>query len=324
MVKNVRAVAVAGGSRAPRLAKEYGLEVEASVEALVAREDVDLVCVATPHALHGPEALTAAKAGKHLLIDKPMATTVAACDAILEACVEHGLRCEVMYTQRNRVCNVATKRLLDSGELGKVLHMHNVQVVPEGMKTVPRWQLDRDNVGILLGHGIHNIDQARWFTRQEIAQVFAKVRAFDPDYEVDSTSDVVLTMEDGTVCTIFCSFEIPSPGFPRTGGATQTVCERGLIENDWYGDLRVSRDGADWEVIASQPPIDWAGKGFLDPVRLETYATTLQRLVDDIRAGKPAGGTGWDGRQAVAVALAAYKSSETGRAIELKHEEPIC
>jgi len=280
--------------------------------------------VATPHVLHGPGALAADEAGKHLLIDKPMATTVEACDAILGTCVEKGLRCEMMYTQRNRVCNVETKRLLDSGELGPIRHMYNVQVVPEGMKTTPKWQLEPENVGILLGHGVHNIDQARWFTGREIAQVFAKVRSFDAEYDVDSTSDVVLTMEDGTVCTVFCSFEVPKPGFPKTGGATQIVCGRGLIDNDWYGELRVARDGGEWEVVASQPPIDWAGKGFLDPVRLETYAATLQRLVDDVRAGKPAGGTGWDGRQGVAAAVAAYQSSETGRQIDLPKEEPIC
>ena len=323
LVKHARAVAVACGTRAPELAERHGIEVEASVEALAARDDVDVVCVATPHALHGPQALAAANAGKHLLIDKPMATTVEACDAVLHACAERGLRCEVMFTQRNRICNVETRRLLDSGAFGKVLHIDTVQVVPEGMKTTPRWQLERANVGILLGHGVHNIDQVRWLTGQEIARVFGKLGAIRGEYAVDGTSNVVLTLEDGTVCTMFCSFEVPKPGFPRTGGTTRIVCERGLIDNDWYGELRVSRDGADWEVTASQPTIDWAGKGFLDPVRLETYATTLQRLVDDVRAGKPAGGSGWDGRQAVAAALAAYESSRTGAEIELPHETPV-
>jgi predicted dehydrogenase len=324
MVDHARVAAVAGGTRASKLAEEHGCVVATSVEALVARDDVDLVCIATPHALHGPQALAAAQAGKHLLIDKPMATTVEACDAVLRACAENGLRCEIMYTQRNRVCNAETKRLLDSGELGRILHMRSVQVVPDGMKTTPKWQLEKENVGILLGHGIHNLDQARWFGGQEIAKVFAKLRAYAPEYVVDSTSDVTLTLEDGTVCTVFCTFEVPKPGLPLTCGATEIVCERGLIDSDWYGDLRVSRDGGDFEVVASQPPVDWAGKGFLDPVRLETYAGVLQRLVDDVRAGKPAGGTGWDGRQAVAAAVAAYDSSRTGTEVTLPREEPIC
>ena len=317
LVRDAHLAAVTGGSRAGQLASEYGIPESPSLEALLAREDVALVCIATPHAQHGAQALACAEAGKHLLIDKPMATTVADCDAILKACEARGLRCDITYTQRPRVVNMETRRLLQSGELGRMLHFHNVQVVPNGMKTTPKWQLAPENIGILMGHGIHNIDQVRWFTGQEIVKVFAKVRSFAPEYQVDSTADLVLTLEDGTVATIFCSFEVPAPGIPRTGGATQVVCEGGIIDADWYGELRVSRGGGPFEVLASQPKIDWAGKGFLDPVRLETYAITLQGLVDDARAGKGFGGTGWDGRQAVAVAEAAYESSRSGREITL-------
>ena len=317
-VEHAHLVAVTGGSRGPALAEKYGAAAEDSVDTLVARDDVDVVCIATPHACHGPEGVAAAMAGKHLLIDKPMATTLEDCDAILAACEDNQLRCELMYTQRNRICNRSMKALLDSGELGRVLHMHNMQVVPDGMKTTPKWQLQAENVGILLGHGIHNLDQPRWLLNQDIAKVFGKVSCADPACAVDGTSSLTLTMEDGTICTVFCSFEVPAPGIPRSGGATQVVCERGLIDCDWYGDLRVSRDGGPWKVVATQPTIDWAGKGFLDPVRLETYAGVLQRVVDDARAGKPAGGTGWDGRQAVAAALAAYESSRSGEEINLR------
>lgn len=316
-IQGARLAAITGGTRAPQLAAEYNVPAEPDLDALLARDDVQAVCIATPHALHGPQGLAAARAGKHLLIDKPMATSVEDCDAILDACVANQVRCDITFTQRARVCNVEAKRLLDSGELGRILCLHNVQVVPDGMQSTPEWQLEPDNIGILLGHGIHNIDQARWFTGREIAKVFAKVRAFDPAYRVDSTSDVILTLDDGTVCTVFCSFEVPAPGLPRTGGATQVVCENGIIDADWYGELRVSRQGGAWEVLASQELIDWAGKGFLDPVRLKTYASMIQRLVDGARAGELSGATGWDGRQSVAAALAAYESSRTGKEIAL-------
>jgi predicted dehydrogenase len=194
--------------------------------------------------------------------------------------------------------------------------MHNTQVVPDGMKTSPAWQLDPANVGILMGHAIHNIDQVRWLTGREVAKVFAKVRSFG-DYEVDSTSDLILTLDDGTVCTIFASFEVPKPGFPRTGGSTHAVLENALIDADWYGEMRVALDGGDWEVRATQPTIDWQGMGFLDPVRLETYAITLRRLVEAARTGDATPGTGWDGRQAVAIAAAAYESSEKGIEVAL-------
>lgn len=315
-VQGARLAAVAVGSRAPKLAEDYEIDLEPSLDALLTRADVDVVCIATPHGLHGTQALAAAEAGKHLLIDKPMACTVDACDAILDVCRARGLRCDITYTQRQRIVNTEMKRLIDEGTLGRVLHIHNMQVVPDGMKTTPKWQLEPENVGILLGHGIHNIDQIRWLTGREVTRVFAKVRAFSADYAVDSTADLILTLDDGTVCTIFCSFEVPAPGLPRTGGATQVTLEKGLIDADWYGELRVSQKGGDWAVLARQEKIDWQGKGFLDPVRLKTYARTMQQLVDGILAGDTEG-TGWDGRQAVAIAQAAYESSRTGREVAL-------
>ncbi|MCC6694707.1 MAG: Gfo/Idh/MocA family oxidoreductase [Candidatus Hydrogenedentes bacterium] len=316
MIPRARLMGIAGGSRAPRLAQEYGVRVFASPEEMIACDEIDLVCIATPHASHGEQGLAVARAGKHLMIEKPMACTVEVCDAILDACKQRGTHCSVMFSQRLRTCPLETKKLLDSDKLGRILHMHSFQLVPDGMEgAVPKWQLDPANVGILLGHGIHNIDQARYFTGREIRSVYAKVSSLDGRYPVDGTSDVTLTMEDGTVCTIFCSFELVKPGFARTGGATQIVCELGLVDVDWYGEMRVSFDGGPWEVAAAQEPIDWAGKGFLDPVRLKSYAANIQNLVDAIDDGKPLAASGWDGRQAVAAALAAYESSRTGREV---------
>lgn len=317
LVQGARLAAVAGGARAEALAADYGVPAEPNLPALLARPDVDILCIATPHAYHGEQALAALHAGKHVLIDKPMATTLEACDAILAAAEERTLRVEITYTQRERICNIETKRLLDTKALGALRHMRNTQVVPNGMATTPSWQLNPENVGILIGHAVHNIDQVRWLTGREVVKVFAKVGRFDPRYEVDSTADLILTLDDETVCTVFCSFEVPTPGIPRTGGSTQAICERGIIDSDWYGECRVTRDGGPWEIAAQQPPIDWAGKGFLDPVRLETYAAALQRLVDGVRRGDHRSQTAWDGRQAVAIALAAYESSRTGREISL-------
>ena len=88
------------------------------------------------------------------------------------------------------------------------------------------------------------------------------------------------------------------------------------MDLDAYGELLVNTQGR-WETVEKQEPIDWAGKGFLDPVRLESYAKHCQDFIDSITAGRRPPITGWDGRQAVAAALAAYESSITGEVISL-------
>lgn len=316
MVDGARLAGVAGGSRAPGLAEEYGIPCFDSCTDLVERDDVDVVCVGTPHACHAEHAVAAANAGKHVLIDKPMACTVKDCDAIIETCRNKGLKCSITFTQRNRIGFVKAKEVIDSGRLGKVLEIRSYQIVPEGMGVVPEWQMEPENIGLLFGHGIHNIDAVRVLTGREIKSVFAKSRTLT-DAPVEGTSDVLLTMEDGSVHYVFCSFELRKPGFPRSQSGTRIACENGLIDLDAYDETRVAYEGGEWETLAVQPPIDWAGKGFLDPNRLETYALVLQDLIDAILDDREPAITGWDGRQAVAAALAAYESSRTGQEVQL-------
>jgi predicted dehydrogenase len=88
------------------------------------------------------------------------------------------------------------------------------------------------------------------------------------------------------------------------------------MDVDAYGELRVAIDGQ-WTVAACQQPIDWQGKGFLDPVRLESYTLQCQDFIDAVVQKRSPAVTGWDGRQAVAAALAAYESSATGKEVVL-------
>jgi predicted dehydrogenase len=113
-------VAVTGGTRAGKLAEDYGMDQEPDLAALLAREDIDAVVIATPHHLHAQEALAAADAGKHVLVEKPMATTLDDCDRMLAAFEERNLVLSVGYHQRFRESNWRTRELVQSGAIGRV------------------------------------------------------------------------------------------------------------------------------------------------------------------------------------------------------------
>jgi len=306
--------AVTGGSRAGQLAEDYGVDLEESVASLVKRDDVSAVFVTTPHHVHAEHALAAAGAGKHLMIEKPMACSVADCDAIIEACQGAGVSCSIAFTQRSRKCNIRAQELIAAGRIGRIRQIMDWQLLAGGLAAFPQWQSDRDNLGILFGHAIHNFDRIRWLTGAEIATVYAKCTSLQPEVPVEGTSMLLMTMTDGTTVTLWSSGEMPKPGFPRTQFACWILGEGGLIDLDAYGELRATREGR-WEVVETQEPIDWQGKGFLDPVRLESYAKHCRDFFDAILAGRRPPVTGWDGRQAVAAALAAYESSRTGKEI---------
>jgi predicted dehydrogenase len=127
---------------------------------------------------------------------------------------------------------------------------------------------------------------------------------------------VLMTLTDGTTATLWCSGQMLQPGFPRSQFSSWIVAERGLIDLDAYGELRVARDGH-WEVVETQEPIDWQGRGFLDPVRMASYTRHCREFFAAILNAASCPISGWDGRQAVAAALAAYESSRTGKEIRL-------
>jgi predicted dehydrogenase len=314
-LENCELAALSGGKRAEQLAHDYHTRYLQNPMDLVALHNLDAIIVATPHATHAQYAQAAAQTGKHVLIEKPMAANLAACDSILQSCRQAAVVCGVAFTQRNRLCNVKAKSLLDSGQLGNILEIHECHVAPAGINALPVWQSEEDNLGVLFGHGIHCIDSIRWLTGREIRTVYAKCGSLTGKYPVEANSNVLMTLDDGTTATIHCSFEVPKPGFPRTQFVIQIICEEGLIDLDAYGECRVSLKGSEWTVVATQAPIDWQGKGFLDPVRLESYTAHLKTFVQAAGHETSPTATGWDGRQAVAVALAAYESNQNGKEV---------
>ena len=310
-----RLVAIAGGSRAPQLAADYGVVSEPSVDALLARRDIDAVFVSTPHSCHADQAVAAAQSGKHILLDKPMATSVADCDRILAAARSARVRLMIMFGQRFRLVNREAKRLIGEGVIGRPTMLHVFTLNAGGLASLPAWQTRPENLGSFFAHGVHNIDLVRWLTDAEISTVSARVHLEQTSGNEVSTM-AQLGLRGGIMASVWVSWAVPSPGFARSGFSAQVVGEDGLLDMDAYGTLRLGRQGA-WTTVAEQAPIDWKGKGMLDPARMEAYTLQGTEFLNSIREGRDPAVTGEDGRAAVAVALASYQSSREQRTIHL-------
>jgi predicted dehydrogenase len=313
-VTHARLVAIAGGSRAPNLARDYEVDFISSIPALLERDDIDAVIVATPHAQHVGDTLVAARHGKHVLMEKPMATTLEDCDAMIGACTQANVRLMVGQTQRYRVVNYMAKQLISEGRIGRVLLMRETQIDTGGLAGLPPWQGSRENVGLLLAHGVHNLDRLRWLIADEPVQVYAQSGAYREQSPVELSSMSQFKFRGGSVGSFWCEWECPKPGFPHAGSSAWIMGETGLLDLDAYGQLRLGI-GDSWTVVCEQGPIDWKGRGQLDPVRMQAYQLQNQEFVDSVREGRPPAVTGLDGRAAVEMALAAYRSSQTHQAV---------
>jgi predicted dehydrogenase len=313
---DARLIGVAGGSRASQLAADYGVECERDVQGLVNRKDIEAVFISTPHCQHAQHAIAAANAGKHILLDKPMATNVEECDQILDATRRDNVNLMIMFGQRFRLVNREAYRLIQERAIGRIRAISTYALNSGGLASLPAWQSLPENLGTLFGHGIHNIDQVRWFTGDEVSTVAARVQREAPsDNEVSTMA--VLGLRNGGMANVWVSWTIPSPNFPHSAFSARVVGDTGILDLDAYGSLRLGRDGS-WTVIAEQAPIDFRGKGMLDPVRMEAYGAQGQEFVSSIRERRPPSVTGEDGRAAVEIALAAYQSAKEQRTVILK------
>lgn len=314
-VRRAQLVAVAGGSRAEKLAQDYGAAFEASYEALLVRPDVDAVLVATPHAAHRDQVVAAAAAGKHVLVEKPMSTSVADCTAMIEACERAGVRLQVIQTQRFRGAISRTHQLVADGAIGRVRMFNGRSLFTDYVVGQSPWAGEPEQGGAFLDTGVHFFDLMRFVLGADAESIFTTVRTFgDATYPgLNAMSQV--QFEGGILAQHWMSYQMPSPSLPNSEHRYIIVGDRGTIDVDAYGKVLLGRDGT-WTTHWEQPPIDYINRP-LDPVRLEAFFTQTQAFVDDVLDGRPDTVSGADGRAAVALVEAAWASSRSGQPVHL-------
>jgi glucose-fructose oxidoreductase len=310
-------VAVAGGRRAPALAADYGVALEASPEALVARPDVDLVVLASPPAVHRDQANAAARAGKHLLVEKPMAQDPDECAAMVEACRAAGVRMSVVSHHRYREVPSAARRLIDEGRIGTVrmIRLTGAECGWWDMKARgDEWKLDPAQQTAWASWSAHGCDLIRWFSGSEPVLAFGHITNYSGDPPLVGQSAMVqYLMASGALVQVWMTYEAPQPGLASTWEFV-IVGSDGILHFDPYTQLLVSR-GDGWEVAAEQPPFDPMDAN--DPVRLRAYTRQLEDLVAAVQEDREPLVSGEEGRRTTVMLSAAEISARTGQAVRL-------
>lgn len=313
-VPNAHLAAIALGTRAPALAEEYGVPVEPSAEALLARDDVGAVLIATPHSTHLPLTLLSAAAGKHIYLEKPMAVTLADCDEMIEASKAAGVLITVNHVTRLRRSPMTAKRLLDDGAIGELRMVRVLSSVVGYLEDDHGWAHAPGEGGAWLDMGVHMFDALRWFTDSEADLVFARIRDFGGKPHQTRTGLADIEMQNGVLAQFLVSMELPEPGLGSQSQWT-FIGSDGIIQSDSYGKVRLGK-GDGWEEVYEMPSFALNADVY-SPVRLEAFAAQVEEFATAIAAGGGPGMAGEDGRAAVEVVEAAIRSSETDAAVRL-------
>lgn len=194
---------VAAATRTPAAAADYararGLRLHDSYEKALADPQVEAVVLATPHTQHAAQIVAAAAAGKHVFSEKPFALTVESARAALAACARAGVTLAVGFNWRFQPALQEIKRLLDTGRLGKLLHLEGNFCGPSLYRYGrEHWRQAREEgpAGGMTGRGVHLVD-AFLYLAGRIASVHALSSRRVLDYGLDDTTAMVFEFVGG-------------------------------------------------------------------------------------------------------------------------------
>ncbi|MEO8292625.1 MAG: Gfo/Idh/MocA family oxidoreductase [Actinomycetota bacterium] len=279
-----------GSARA--FAERHGIpRVTTDWESLASDPEVDAVIVATPNALHEPQAVALLEAGTHVLVEKPMATTVAGCDRMVAAARASGASLMVAHCWRFREEVVALRDAIAAGELGEIVKTRGYGVHagwgPSGWFTDPALA----GGGALPDMGVHAIDTARFLLGDpEPARVCAAIgtRYADGRYTVDDDGILLIGWSNGTNSLVECGW-----WQPHLGGleADTEVYGTGGYRRIWP-----SQELPDGQEHCTQP----------------MYTAQVREFLDSIAEGREPRPNGEDGRIVLQVVERAYASAQGG------------
>ena len=205
--------------RAAKFAEQYEVRAIDDFEKFLADPEIDAVTVATPTGIHGQVALPAAKAGKHILCEKPLDITLEKADAIIDACDDNDVILSAVFQSRYGSAVEAIKEAVDAGRLGKMvlanthIHWFRSQEYYDSAGWRGTWELDGG--GALMNQSIHNIDLLLYLNGDP-AEVFAYTDTLTHEgIEVEDTAVAGIKFKNGSLGTIEASTSC-APGFPQT------------------------------------------------------------------------------------------------------------
>jgi UDP-N-acetyl-2-amino-2-deoxyglucuronate dehydrogenase len=305
-----------------RFASEYGVEHwYADYRELIRDEDVDVVNVLTPTGEHLDVAVAASRVGKHLLIEKPLEINLARADEIIRVCRENRTKLGVIFQMRFGTVAARLKEAVRSGALGRVFL---ADAVDKSSRTAAyyasaAWRGTRalEGGGCLMTQSIHIVDLLQYVVgpvRSVIGRVATKIH----DIEVEDTATALVSFESGAMGVI----ESTSSIRPALRSRLEIHGERGtIVANAQYDQILFwnidGQTSPDAERSVSPGDIDdpWS----YPQVR---HRIQLQDMVDAIREDRDPVLSGEDARVSLAINMAIYESSRTGREVFLKDLAP--
>jgi predicted dehydrogenase len=291
-----------------------------SVDELVGRPDVQVVCVTTPSGAHLEPALAVVRAGKHLVVEKPIEVTTERADELLRAADAAGVKVTPIFQARFGEGARTIKAAIDAGRFGRLVLASAYVKWHRSREYYAGWKGSKklDGGGAVINQGIHAIDLLQWFAGMP-SEVFSwNVRRVYTHIESEDTATAALRYPGGALGAI----EATTAAWPGWQRRIELCGETGsaMLEDDHisHWDFRDEQPG-DEAIRAKKIDANMrSGASAPGAISFEGHRRQIQDLIDAVRDNRPVAIDGYEARKAVALTRAIYVSAESGAPVKVE------
>ncbi len=301
--------------RARTFAETYNADWTTDLDTVMQRDDLDAVIVTTAPYNHAPHAIQAMRAGKHVLVEKPMANTTAECDEMTAVAHETNRTLGVIFQSRFKRDVLRTKEMVDSGKLGDLLHVSGYVkwYRPQSYYEANDWRgkVETEGGGVIFSQAGHTLDLMRWiggpvewvFTNMVTAPVHEGI-------EIENLGTVTMRFANGATGVLEAATAL-YPGLPETlavHGSNGTIVLEAGDAVTWE-----IKEGSDDDKAPPDKSDEGHGTGASDPMAFPITWHKLQiaDFIDALRTGRPTQMDPTQGRLLNEMCEAVYESART-------------
>jgi predicted dehydrogenase len=294
--KNSRVTGLVSGHRDKALgqAAKYGVPESSiytyeTMDQIKNNPAIDAVYVALPNSMHAEYTIRSAKAGKHVLCEKPMATSVADSQAMIKACSDAGKKLMIAYRCHYEPTNLRAMQLIREGHLGKIQGIESANGFNE---RAGEWRLDRKLAGggPLMDMGVYSLNACRYLTGEEPAEIKAFSSVIDHGGRFDTVEETVswtMKFPSGVVASCNTTYGAPMNGFYRVHGSLGVLhVEPAFIYQGLHLTAQFATSGGGKPTMLDEPNPD------RDPSQFVTEADYFSSCVLEDKTPKTAGEEG--------------------------------
>lgn len=301
------------GSKFTAISEKFGVPC-LSYEVMLANPEIDIICICTPSGQHAAQTIAAAEAGKHVLVEKPMALSLEDADAMIQACEKAEVKLGVALQRRAEPLFQKVKSAIDAGDLGDltlgIITMPYVRDDAYYNQAAWRGTWELDGGGVLMNQGIHLVDLLIWFMGDPV-NVEATAKTLHRNVEVEDTLAATLEFINGSLATITAT-TTAAPGFGHKAEIYGT-----------QGGIQITGEAvSSWSLVdassAKVAPVETAqdssaGSGG-DPrgIKAAGHINIMSDLVGAIKENRSPSIDGYEGRRSLKTILDIYNSAKVG------------